>query len=142
MKTVFSEGLINAAVEFWARCLDPDPEVAATPQDDRAMLRLNESAPAAVGIIETVRKRRKPAPEKVVIFREELRKLLRDPEPGYCVFSTNHVELRTDYEAQGLLYIAAKAAGISTMGFPFKTWLELRNGRATSLGLVVYQDSK
>lgn len=106
------------------------------------MLRLNLDHPTGAGIIETVRKRMRPSPEKVAIFREELRKLLRDPEPGYCVFSTNHVELRTDYEAQGLLYDAAKTAGINTMSFPFKTWLQLRDGRVTSGSLVVYQDSE
>lgn len=140
MKTTFSDGLIDAAVEFWAKTLDPDPEVAATPQDDAAILRLNLDKPAFTGMFERVRQLCKPTPEQILIFRYELRRLLREPERVYGVISTSHIELRTDYDPQGLLFLAAETAGIKGKAFPFKTWLTLSEGRATSGGKIIYED--
>lgn len=138
-KSGFSAELIASVVDFWAKTLSSDEEEAATQQDDAAMLRLMTSNPAAASGIGKSRQRLKPPPEKIEVFKKKLAELLEEPiggvdtqERAYGVISPRWIEVRTDYQAQGLLLIAAKHAGISDMAFPFKTIVTIKHGRVTT----------
>ena len=75
-------------------------------------------------------------PERPEVFAEKLREFLIEPYPDgtdprerpYGCITPRWIQLRTDYQAQGLLALAAKAAGISDMAFPFKTVLLIKHG--------------
>lgn len=139
-KSGFSEALIDACVDFWAKALVPPEEEFATPQDAAAMTRLMTHNPVGASVIDRARARMKPTPEKLELFKTKLRELLAEPYPDgtdprerpYGCISPRWVELRTDYQAQGLLLLAAKHAGISDMAFPFKTIVTIKHGRVTT----------
>lgn len=134
LKTEFPEDMIKVAVDWWAGHLRHGA-VGDQHAVDRALR----------GMDRVLDRLRRPVEEaKVLKFEETLTALLREaPRDAYCVFSTGHISLRTDYDAQGLLRDAMKAADIVPMGkLPFKTWMDLsmRRGRGliTAANCVIY----
>lgn len=69
--------------------------------------------------------------ESLDVFENELTRSLMIEGEERGSFS-----IGSDYGPEGLLYLAAKAAGISGMNFPFKTWMWLQ----VSNGEVVVKD--
>lgn len=69
--------------------------------------------------------------ESLDVFENELIRVLMLEGEERGSFS-----IGSDYGPEGLLYWAAKAAGISGMNFPFKTWMWLQ----VSNGEVVVKD--
>ena len=133
-KSGFSEELMKVAVEYWVNQLRGD--APPTDGDEYARDRLALSNPPALGLIERVQSRLKPNEEQLKVFAEKLREFLIEPYPDgtdprerpYGCITPRWIQLRTDYQAQGLLALAAKAAGISDMAFPFKTVLLIKHG--------------
>ncbi len=138
-KEGFSKELIAVVVDFWAKALVPPPDDFATPQDAAAMTRLATHNPVAMSVIDRSRMRMTPTPEKLELFKVKLAELLEEPYPDgtperdrpYGVWSPRWMEVRTDYEAQGILLLAAVHADINKMAFPFKTRVEIRRGKVT-----------
>lgn len=69
--------------------------------------------------------------EKLDVFEHELTRALMKEGEDLDSFS-----IGSDYGPEGLLFWAAKTAGISGMNFPFKTWMWLQ----VSSGEVVVKD--
>ncbi len=77
-----------------------------------------------------------PSPEKIEAFRFALADLLRTSEvprvltglgPAiWGVTGTRSITLAVEYNAMGLLQMAAKSAGVSDMAFPWKTKMYMR----------------
>lgn len=59
--------------------------------------------------------------EKLDVFENELIRALMKEGEGRDSFS-----IGSDYGPEGILFYAAKAAGIGGMNFPFKTWMFLK----------------
>lgn len=92
------------AVEFWALQL-------TRPTDDAAIARLGVMG----GSIAKMRDKLLPDAEKLATFRRTLESAIE------LWIAFGPVKLGTDYEAEGILYDVAKASGVNTRAFPFKT---------------------
>ena len=69
--------------------------------------------------------------ERLDVFENELIRMLIKEGEDWDSFS-----IGSDYGPEGLLFFAAKVAGISPMNFPYKTWMYLR----VKDGEIIVQD--
>jgi hypothetical protein len=114
MPTLFTEEMITIAVGYWA-----DHLRFGGIDDEKAVARVG-----ARGVVDKLRAL-PTDPAKIAVFEERLSHYLREfQRDTYGCLSTGRVWLRTDYDAQGVLYNAMKDAGLPVMGkLPFKTWM-------------------
>jgi len=114
-RTLFTDEMIHVAVTYWA-----DHLRYGAIDDEKAVNRVKLGGP----ILERLRP---TDPAKIEVFEAKLTEYLRDLQRGeYGCLSTGNVWLKTDYDAQGILYNALKDANIAPMGkLPFKTWMRV-----------------